>query len=220
MKRALLIAGGTVGGLGAVLSITPPQLGSSGISTLAGASADTSTQNNSQTGAQNSTPVASATPSTAPSKTASKAATNTSTKKSTATKESSTSKNTNSSSSASNNSNSNSTTNSDNTAVAAPAPAPAGVTGSFTGDVFNVSYGNVQVKITVANGKIVDAVALQAPSGRNQRYTDYAIPNLRQQTLSAQSAAISGVGGASYTSYGWYKSLITALQKAGMSTGV
>ena len=214
MKRALLIAGGTVGGLGAVLSITPPQLGSSGISTLAGASADTSAQTGAQTNTQNSAPAASATPTTAPNKTASKAATssNTSTKKSTA------SKSTNSTTSTSNNSNSNSTTNSDNTAVAAP--APAGVTGTFTGDVFNVSYGNVQVRITVSNGKITDAVALQAPSGRNQRYTDYAIPNLRQQTLSAQSAAISGVGGASYTSYGWYKSLISALQKAGMPTGV
>jgi uncharacterized protein with FMN-binding domain len=61
---------------------------------------------------------------------------------------------------------------------------------------------------------------VQAPSGRNQRWTDFAIPNLRSQTLSAQSAAINGVSGASYTSYGWYKSLITALQKAGMSTGV
>ena len=29
MKRALLIAGGTIGGLGAVLSITPPQFGTS-----------------------------------------------------------------------------------------------------------------------------------------------------------------------------------------------
>jgi uncharacterized protein with FMN-binding domain len=78
----------------------------------------------------------------------------------------------------------------------------------------------VQVKITVSNGKITDAVAVQAPSGRNQRWSDYAVPNLRQQTLSAQSAAISGVSGASYTSYGWYKSLISALQKAGMTTGV
>ena len=217
MKRALLIAGGTVGGLGAVLSITPPQLGSSGISTLAGASADTSAQTGAQTGAQNNPPAASTTPTTAanktPSKTASKAATsNTTSKKSTATKS------TNSTTSNSTSNNSNSTTNSDNTAVATP--APAGVTGTFTGDVFNVSYGNVQVRITVSNGKITDAVALQAPSGRNQRYSDYAIPNLRQQTLSAQSAAISGVGGASYTSYGWYKSLISALQKAGMPTGV
>jgi uncharacterized protein with FMN-binding domain len=78
----------------------------------------------------------------------------------------------------------------------------------------------VQVKITVSNGKITDAVAVQAPNGRSQRFTDYSVPNLRQQTLSAQSAAISGVSGASYTSYGWYKSLISALQKAGMATGV
>jgi uncharacterized protein with FMN-binding domain len=78
----------------------------------------------------------------------------------------------------------------------------------------------VQVKITVANGKITDAVALQSPNGRSQRFSDYALPNLRSQTLAAQSAAIQGASGASYTSYGWYKSLISALQKAGMKTGV
>ena len=70
MKRALLIAGGTVGGLGAVLSITPPQLGATGISTLAGASADTSantnnsatnSSNNSQTAAVTTTPTKAAT---------------------------------------------------------------------------------------------------------------------------------------------------------------
>jgi len=77
----------------------------------------------------------------------------------------------------------------------------------------------VQVKIVVSNGKITEASAVQAPSGRSQRFTDYAVPNLRQQTLSANSAAINGVSGASYTSYGWYKSLISALQKAGMPTG-
>ena len=213
MKRALLIAGGTVGGLGAVLSITPPQLGSSGISTLAGASADTSaTTNTSATNSSNSSNAAAVT--TTPTKAATNKATTT-TKKSTATTKQST---TTSSATKS------ATTSETSAPAPAPTPtkeaAPAGVTGTFTGDVFNVSYGNVQVKITVSNGKITDAVAIQAPSGRNQRYTDYAIPNLRQQTLSAQSAAISGVGGASYTSYGWYKSLITALQKAGMPTGV
>ena len=214
MKRALLIAGGTVGGLGAVLSITPPQLGSSGISTLAGASADTSANTNTSANNSSNTSNAAAV-TTTPTKAATNKATTT-TKKSTATTKQSTTT-------------SSATTNSATTTeTSAPAPAPtptkeaapAGVTGTFTGDVFNVSYGNVQVKITVSNGKITDAVAIQAPSGRNQRYTDYAIPNLRQQTLSAQSAAISGVGGASYTSYGWYKSLITALQKAGMPTGV
>ena len=213
MKRALLIAGGTVGGLGAVLSITPPQLGSSGISTLAGASADTSANTNTSANNSSNTSNAAAV-TTTPTKAATNKATTT-TKKSTATTKQSTTT-------------SSATNSATTTETSAPAPAPtptkaaapAGVTGTFTGDVFNVSYGNVQVKITVSNGKITDAVAIQAPSGRNQRYTDYAIPNLRQQTLSAQSAAISGVGGASYTSYGWYKSLITALQKAGMPTGV
>lgn len=206
MKRAILIAGGTVGGLGAVLSVTPPQLGSNGISTLAGASAATS-----------STPVVTT---SAPAATAEATPQAVATKKATTnTKKPTTKGSTNSSTT--------------NTTVVASTPTPtptqtptqtksttSGVSGTFTGDAFNVSYGIVQVKITVSSGRITDAVALQAPSGRSQRWSDYAIPNLKSQTLSAQSAAISGVSGASYTSYGWYKSLITALQKAGMSTGV
>ena len=202
MKRAILIAGGTVGGLGAVLSVTPPQLSDNGLSTLAGASAATSLPASGTPTPSVTTDQQSAAPvvTTKPSASASKKAT---TKKTT-------------------------TTSSAATTAAAPTPTPVatksvtttGVSGSFTGDAFNVGYGMVQVKITVSNGKITEATAVQAPSGRSQRFTDYSVPNLRQQTLSAQSAAISGVSGASYTSYGWYKSLITALQKAGMATGV
>lgn len=80
----------------------------------------------------------------------------------------------------------------------------------------NVNYGNVQVQITVVNGKITDAQALQAPSGRSDRYTQYAIPVLRSQTLAAQGSNIQGASGASYTSYGWYTSLQSALAKAGL----
>jgi uncharacterized protein with FMN-binding domain len=101
---------------------------------------------------------------------------------------------------------------------AAPAPtqASAAVSGTFTGSAVNVSYGIVQVQITVENGKITDAQAIQAPSGRNQRWTDMAIPTLRKNTLAAQSNNINGASGASYTSYGWYTSLTSALKKAGM----
>jgi len=74
----------------------------------------------------------------------------------------------------------------------------------------------VQVKITVENGKITDAQAVKSPSGRNDRYTQMSVPVLRERTLSAQSANISGVSGASFTSYGWYTSLVSALAKAGM----
>ena len=194
MKRVVLIAGGTVGGLGAVLSVTPPQLSDNGLSTLSGASASTSIAPTQSTEA-----VATKKP------VATKKAT-TATKKSVA------------------------TTQKSSAATATPTPsksatiqksaAATAVSGQFTGDAIDVGYGIVQVKITVSNGKITEAEVVQAPSGRNQRWTDFAIPNLRSQTLSAQSAAINGVSGASYTSYGWYKSLITALQKAGMSTGV
>ena len=187
-----------MGGLGAVLSVTPPQLSDNGLSTLSGASASTSVAPT-----QSAEAVATKKP------VATKKAT-TATKKSVVTTQKSSAT---------------TATPAPSKAAATSAPAPSkaaatGVSGQFTGDAIDVGYGLVQVKITVSNGKITEADVVQAPSGRNQRWTDFAIPNLRSQTLSAQSAAINGVSGASYTSYGWYKSLITALQKAGMSTGV
>jgi uncharacterized protein with FMN-binding domain len=144
MKRALLIAGGTVGGLGAVLAITPPNLSKTTLIAI-----DTPV------------PAPSATPTVAPAK-------------------------------------------------------PVGVNGSFTGSVANTRYGPVQVKIVVKNGKIVDAQAVQAPSGSNDRYTQKAVPVLRQQTIAVQSANVQGVSGASFTSYGWYESLVSAIAQAGL----
>jgi uncharacterized protein with FMN-binding domain len=188
MKRALLIATGTVGGLGAVLAITPPQFTSTENSSLAmagvGAPASTATTPSATPDAPVAAPKASAKAST-------KSSTN-----STATTQTQTP--------------------AANTPAATPAQATKSVTGTFTGDSVDVRYGFVQVKITVENGKITDAQAVQAPSGRNDRWTQKAVPVLRQQTLAAQSAQISGASGASYTSYGWYTSLASALAKAGM----
>jgi uncharacterized protein with FMN-binding domain len=120
------------------------------------------------------------------------------------------------------NSNSNTNNNSNAGSVATdPAPAvttaaPAGVNGTFVGPSIFVQYGNVQVEITVVNGKITDAKAIVAPTGKNDRYTNMAVPVLKKQTLAAQSADIQGASGASYTSYGWFKSLQGALAKAGL----
>jgi len=138
MKRALLIAGGTIGGLGAVLMITPPNL-------------------------SETTQVAGGIPEVDPS--------------------------------------------------AAPTNAAPE---TFTGDAVTMRYGIVQVKITVQGGKIIDAQAVQAPTGSNDRYTQKAVPVLREQTIAAQSANIQGVSGASFTSYGWYTSLASAIAKAGL----
>ena len=70
--------------------------------------------------------------------------------------------------------------------------------------------------LLIENGKIVDAQAVQAPSGSNDRYTQKAVPRLREQTIAAQSANVQGVSGASFTSYGWYTSLASAIAKAGL----
>jgi len=194
MKRALLIAGGTVGGLGAVLAITPPQLSTTSSINIAGGTAIGTT------GTSSSASASSSTSSSAPAKSAKPVAT----KKATA---GATTQPTASQSATA-------------TASAATTQTTAPVTttikdGTFTGPTINVNYGNVQVKITVSNGKITDAVAVKAPSGKNDRYTNMAVPILKAQTLQAQSANIQGVSGASYTSYGWFKSLQGALADAG-----
>jgi uncharacterized protein with FMN-binding domain len=205
MKRALLIAGGTLGGLGAVMAITPPQFSSTESLALGGGAMGGSTP-----AAQIATAKASDSPTPAATKT-----------KAISTKKATASKSATAAATASSNSNSGAVATADPTptatkTTAAPAPASKGVTGTFTGPTVNVNYGNVQVQITVKDGKIVDATALQAPSGRNDRWTNMALPILKKQTLAAQGANIQGASGASYTSYGWYTSLQGALAKAGL----
>ena len=181
MKRGLLIAGGALGGLGAVMAITPPQFSSTESLAIGGGAMGGSTPS--------AVATATATDSATPAATKT-----TETKKAPAT-----------------------ASNSASTAVAAnPVPASKGVSGTFVGPSVDANYGNVQVQITVKDGKIVDATALQAPSGRNDRWTNMALPILKKQTLAAQSASIQGASGASYTSYGWYTSLQGALAKAGL----
>jgi uncharacterized protein with FMN-binding domain len=189
MKRALLIAGGTVGGLGAVLAITPPQITAN--ESLAPSAPVGLTELDTPSAApvetQSATPQA-----TSPQATA--------TKKATATKSA--------------------TPKASATTTPVPAATKAAATknvsGAFTGSAVDIGYGIMQVKITVVNGKITEAEAVQTPSGRNDRWTNMAVPVLRQRTLAAQSANINGVSGASYTSYGWYTSLVSALKQAGL----
>ena len=216
MKRALLIAGGTVGGLGAVLAITPPQLSTSELNIAGGAAIGSSTGTSTAANASSSS-TNSAAADTAPAKATAKA---TASAKATATAaaKSSTSNSTSSNTAADTTATpaAKATATPVATKAAAATTSAKGVNGTFTGPAVFVNYGNVQVKITVVNGKITDAVAVQAPSGRNDRWTNMAVPILKQQTLAAQSANIQGASGASYTSYGWYKSLQGALADAGL----
>ena len=187
-----------MGGLGAVLAITPPQLSTTSSINIAGGSAIGATGTGSSASAS-SPSTAKATKPTATKPTATKP---TATKKATA--------------GATQPAATQSATASPAATQTTAAATSAVKDGTFTGPSVNVNYGNVQVKITVVNGRITDAVAVKAPSGKNDRYTNMSVPVLKQQTLKAQSANIQGVSGASYTSYGWFTSLQGALAAAGL----
>ena len=209
MKRALLIAGGTVGGLGAVLAITPPQLGATSALNISSGAVGVSSGTTEVSPASSSSASASHQVTTGATKSAKPAATKKSSAGATAAATASAS----------------ATATASPTATASQTPTPVKTTaaptpvtksGTFTGPSIDVKYGFVQVKITVVNGRITDAVAVKAPSGKNDGYTNMAVPILKKQTLAAQSANIQGASGASYTSYGWYTSLQGALNQAGL----
>ena len=95
-------------------------------------------------------------------------------------------------------------------------PPPVAASGQATGQVSETPFGPVQVRISYANGKITDVVAVQVPSDRfrSQAIAAYAVPILRSEALQAQSAQIDTVSGATYTSEGYAMSLQSALDQA------
>jgi len=76
----------------------------------------------------------------------------------------------------------------------------------------------MQVQVTVAGGKITKVNVLQQTNfGSYSSQVDaMAIPQLTNETLTAQSAKIDAVSGASYTSAGYIQSLQSALDQAGL----
>lgn len=90
---------------------------------------------------------------------------------------------------------------------------------SATGVASNYSYGILSVKVSVSGTNITNISIASIDDGGNPRsaYIDQAsIPLLEQQALSAQSANIQGVSGASYTTAGFEQSLQSALSKLGL----
>jgi len=113
--------------------------------------------------------------------------------------------------------------NNSSTTIIAPTPSSPSSTststykdGSYTGDAADAFYGNIQVKATIANGKISDVIFLQYPNDRRNSVmiNDYAMPILKQQAIQAQSAHVDGVSGATDSSQAFIESLGSALDKA------
>ena len=196
-KRPIMIAGGTVSAVAAVLSYHPAQ-SSTGLLTQS-APLGSATSSDQQTAPTPATS-ASATPST--SATPSKSAT-------TATKPQSTPAS----------SQSPAPTQTPTPSSPTPTSTPTktvSASQTITGPVISTRWGPVQVQIVVENGQIVGATGLQYPSGdrRSLYISEQAVPMLVDLTLQAQSAdGIPRIGGATYTSNGWKSSLAAALKK-------
>ena len=104
--------------------------------------------------------------------------------------------------------------------VAQAAPGAVSTTSAssktYDGEAVSTRFGDVQVQITVADGRITAAQVLQVPwsDHRDQEINAYAVPILNQEAVSSQSSGIDMVSGATYTSDGYIRSLQSAIDQA------
>ena len=105
-----------------------------------------------------------------------------------------------------------------NSPASSPTSKPNGLykDGSYTGDVADAYYGNIQVQVTVSGGKIVDVVFLQYPNDRRHsvEINSQAMPYLKQEAIAAQSANVDIISGATQSSLAFRQSMQSALIKA------
>ena len=221
MKRALLIAGGTVGGLGAVLAITPPQFTStqdvSGLSGSLGGG----------TGAAQTTPTAS-TPAATKSAAAPVATKAVATKKAT-TKASASATAAASQSASSTPAATPTPTPAATHTTAAPAPATGSYSGTVTGASFNArNYGTLSATVTFSNGKITNVTASQSPRSWSQNSLSALLPfvnggkitveQVKQYSASQLPCGTSNScrSQASFTADAFWSSVKSAISKAGL----
>ena len=211
MKRALLIAGGTVGGLGAVLAITPPQLSqTTNVGALSGSLGTPSGGGKVTTAAATHA----ATP----------AATKSATSKATA---KATSKATASASASATQSQSAAPTPAATKTTAAP--AASGYSGTVTGATFAArNYGNLSATVTFSNGQISHVSASQSPSSWSQNSLPTLIPYASSGKITVEQiksyaaeqlpCAISNScrSQASFTATAFWQSVKSAITKAGL----
>ena len=88
--------------------------------------------------------------------------------------------------------------------------------GTYTGAAEDVGYGTVQVQAVVSGGRIASVNFLQMPfdASRSAMIADQAKPLLQQEAISAQSANVDLVSGATSDWEGFKASLQAALNQA------
>jgi uncharacterized protein with FMN-binding domain len=88
--------------------------------------------------------------------------------------------------------------------------------GTYTGPVTDAYYGNMQVQANIQGGQLASVKVVQYPSDRrtSRRINSQALPMLQQEAISAQSASVDTVSGATLSSRAYAKSLAGALKQA------
>jgi uncharacterized protein with FMN-binding domain len=88
--------------------------------------------------------------------------------------------------------------------------------GRYVGTSVNVFYGNVQVAAIISGGRISDVQFLDYPKDRETsiQKSNMAMPILKSEAITAQSANVDAVSGATATSGGFVESLSNALVQA------
>ena len=89
--------------------------------------------------------------------------------------------------------------------------------GTYAGSVANAYYGNVQVEVTIASGKITSVQFLQYPDTHSTSVyiNQQAMPYLQQEAIQTQSSNVNIITGATLTSQAFIQSLASALSEAG-----
>ncbi len=104
------------------------------------------------------------------------------------------------------------------TGATSGSPASSGpADGTYVGDSVRTQFGDVQVQVTFSAGSITDVspMHLTDRDGRSVQISNRAAPLLRTEVLASQSAQVSVISGATYTSLGYLNSLQSALDAAG-----
>ena len=225
MKKALLIAAGTVTGLGAVLSITPPALSESVGAVGIGGGTDLG----GGTAAPAATPEAAATASASPTATASGSATATAaptpTKSATATAKPTAA----ASAAPTQSATATPTPTPTKTATPTPTKTSTGFSGTVNGASYSArNYGTLSATVTYSNGKIASVSASQSPSSWSQQSLSVLIPWVNAGSITVEqvkqysaaqlpcSTSNRCNSRASYTAEAFWSSIKSAIDKAGL----
>ncbi|HET6793264.1 MAG TPA: FMN-binding protein [Acidimicrobiales bacterium] len=100
------------------------------------------------------------------------------------------------------------------TPTSAPTTAPTS-SKTATSQLIQYQYGDIQLRVTEKGTRLtnIQVVSEGATDPRSAEINSQAVPMLQQQAMSAQSANIDGVSGATFTSIAYDQALQSALDQ-------